>query len=429
MQERLAIVDGVRTPFGRSGVTIKEWKADDLGCFALKELLARVAIPLEQVDEVIFGCCNQPAESANVARVIALKAGLPLDCPAYTVHRNCASGMEAISTGCYKIMAGESEIIAVGGSDSMSNIPLLYGPKMVDFFSKLMRAKTLMQRLKIFAGFRPSFLKPVIALELGLTDPMCGMIMGKTAEVLARDFGINRDAQDAFAMESHHRACAAWKEGRLAEEVVPIPANPRFQGMMEKDDGPRENQSMAALAKLKTIFDRQAGTVTPGNACQITDGAAALMVMKESKAKELGLQPLGYMREHAYAALDGCRMGLGPVYATHKLLKKAGMQLSDFELFEINEAFATQVMGCQEAFASDSFCKEKLGADKALGEIPHDKLNVNGGAIALGHPVGATGARLVITLLKEMRRRNLQTGLATLCIGGGQGAAMALEVE
>ncbi len=429
MQERLAIVDGIRTPFCKAGGALKDWQADDLGTFVLKELMARTDLPPTAVDEVIFGCIGQPVHAANVARVIGLKAGLPESIPAYTVARNCASGMESISTACYKIMAGAAEIVAVGGTESMSNSPLIYGKKMEGFFMRMMRAKTSWEKLATLLSFRPSFLKPIVSLEMGLTDPVSGLMMGKTAEILARDFGITRDEQDTYAMHSHHKAVAAWDAGRLTGEIVPVPTSPKYEQVQQQDEGPRRGQNMEALAKLKTIFDRNAGTVTAGNACQITDGAVAMLVMRESKARELGLKPLGYMRDHAYAGLEPQRMGLGPVYATHRLLDKTKLTLRDFDLFEINEAFATQVMGCVRALGSDTYAKEYLGRDKAIGEIPMDLVNVNGGAIALGHPVGATGARLVLTILKELRRRGKNRGLATLCVGGGQGAALALEVE
>jgi len=262
---------------------------------------------------------------------------------------------------------------------------------------------------------------------VGLTDPVAGLNMGQTAEILAREFHINRAAQDAFALASHHKAVAA--QARLAEEIVPIPLAPRFDAMQQVDDGPRAQQDLAALAKLKPYFDRLAGTVTVGNACPLTDGAVALTVTSERIAKEMDLRPLGFVRASAYAALDGRRMGLGPVHATSKLFASTGLTLGDMDLIEINEAFAAQVLACTTAFASQRFAAEQLGRPAALGEIDPAKLNVNGGAIALGHPVGATGARLVLTALHELRRRGQQRALCTLCIGGGQGAAFIVERE
>lgn len=429
MHSRLAIVDGLRTPFCKAGGKLKNVQADDLGAFAVKELMARSGFPSDEVDEVVFGSVAQPIHAANIARVIALKAGLPESLTAHTVHRNCASGMQAFSTAMQMIAAGEAEVLLVGGTESMSNIPLIYGPEMTALFTRLAKAKKVSQKLKALAAFRLSHLKPVVALEQGLTDPVCGLIMGLTAERLAREFHITREQQDQYALQSHQRATKAIEAGWFDEEIVPIPVPPSYTEIQQHDEGPRSQQSMEDLQKLRPYFDRKTGSVTVGNSSQVTDGAAAALVMSEKKAKALGLQPMGFVRAYAYAALGGDRMGLGPVYATSKLLAKTGLALSDFELIELNEAFAVQVLACERAFASHEFAQRYLGRNEALGAIDPDVLNVNGGAIALGHPVGATGARLVVTLLKELRRRGLQRGLATLCVGGGQGASFALEVE
>lgn len=428
MRERIALIDGVRTPFCKMLGVFKDWQADDLGAFVLRELMARVDFPKGRLDEVIVGNGVQPAEAANIARVCALKAGIPQHVPAYTVQRNCSSGMEALTTAANKINAGEAEVILCGAMESMSNIPMMFGQKMSDFFMALGRARGFMDKLKVVSTFRPGFLKPVIGLEKGLTDPVCGMIMGLTAEILARDFHITREEQDAFALRSHQRATLAIHSGRLAEEILPIPQSGKAGTIQMHDDGPRSNQTIEALAKLRPYFDRLTGTVTAGNSSQVTDGAVAMLVMSEGKAKELDLPVLGYINDYAYAGLEGKRMGLGPVYATHRLMKKTGMRLEDFQLVELNEAFSVQAQACLKAFESEEFARENLGRSKALGVIDGDRLNVNGGAVALGHPVGATGMRLVLTLLKELRRQELQRGLATLCIGGGQGAALALEV-
>ncbi|MFT4553242.1 MAG: acetyl-CoA acetyltransferase family protein [Chlamydiales bacterium] len=429
MKERIAIIDGIRTPFCKAGGVLKETSSDDLGAYVVKELMIRTAFPKEKIDELIFGCVGQPVDATNVARVLALKAGLPISLPACTVQRNCASGMEALTSAANQILAGQAEVILAGATEAMSQIPLLYNKKMTAMFTRLAKAKTVGEKLSALASFRPSFLKPIIGLEAGLTDPICGMIMGLTAEILSREFKIGRDEQDEFALNSHKKAANAMKKGYLAEEIIPIPVAPRFSQLQTEDDGPRKDQTLEALGKLKPYFDRVAGSVTVGNSCQITDGACATLLMTESKAKEMGYTPIGYLREYAYAALEPDRMGLGPVYATAKLFERTGLSVSDFDLFEMNEAFAVQVIANQRAFASDEFSKKYLGREKALGKIDPEKLNVNGGAIALGHPVGATGTRLVITLLKELKRRKKNLGLASLCVGGGQGAALALEVE
>ncbi len=427
MTQRIAIVDGIRTPFCKAGGGLKGVGADDLGALAVRELLARTSIDPGLVDEVVFGCVAQPADAMNTARVLALKAGLPNETIAHTVQRNCASGMQAVTTAAMQLQSGESEIVIAGGTESMSRYPLLFGPKMTNLFMKMMRAKTARQKLSVLSSFRPSFLQPIIALQLGLTDSVCGLNMGQTAEVLASEFGITRAQQDRFALESHRRALAAIESGRFDDEVMPVVAAPAYDDAVRRDDGPRAGQTIEALQKLRPYFDRHAGTVTVGNACPVTDGAAALLMCTEEKARELGLRPLGYLSGWAYAALDGDRMGLGPAYATARLLDRVKLRVRDFDRVEINEAFAAQVIANERAFASDAFAQQYLGRSKALGELDRERLNVNGGAIALGHPVGATGARLVLTVLKELELGSAQRGLATLCIGGGQGAAVALE--
>ena len=429
MKSRLAIVDGIRTPFCKAGGKLKSVQADDLGAFAVKALMARTEFPAGEIDEVVFGNVAQPMHAANIARVIALKAGLPGSITAHTVHRNCASGMQAFSTAAQMIAAGDAETVLVGGTESMSNIPLVYGPEMTALFAQLRKAKTIAQRITVMATFRLRYLKPLVALEQGLTDPVCGLIMGLTAERLSREFHITREEQDRYALESHRKAVTAIESGRMAEEIAPVPVPPDYAYIQEADEGPRPNQTMEDLQKLKPYFDRKTGSVTVGNSSQVTDGAVAALVMSEEGAQKRGLKPLGYLRAYAYAALDGERMGLGPVHATARLLDRTGLTMSDFGLIELNEAFAAQVLACERAFASRDFARNELGRDDAVGELDMTKVNVNGGAIALGHPVGATGARLVVTLLREMRRRGVQLGLATLCVGGGQGAAFALEVE
>ncbi len=427
MSDRLAILAGVRTPFCKAGGPLAGHGADDLGALAVREAMARTPIAPSLLDELVLGCVGQPADAANIARIVGLKAGLPQGLIASTVHRNCASGMEAISTAHTKIKAGEARFLMVGGAESMSNIPLYFNKAMTALFARLMRAKGALPKLQTWMGLRPFHLNPIIGVQVGLTDPVVGMNMGQTAELLAREYHIPRHAQDAFALASHQKAVAA--AGRLGEEIIPIPLAPKFEVMQAGDDGPRATQDLAALAKLKPYFDRLAGTVTVGNACPLTDGAVAMTVTSEHLAKEMGLTPLGYVRASTYAALDGRRMGLGPVYATAKLFDQTGLSMRDMDLIEINEAFAAQVLACTTAMASERFATTHLGRSTAVGEVDPAKLNVNGGAIALGHPVGATGARLVLTALHELRRRGQQRALCSLCIGGGQGAAFVVERE
>lgn len=428
MKERIAIIEGLRTPMGKAGGALKNVSAHDLGAKVVRDLLTNTKIDPNTIDEVIIGNVANLSDAANIARVIALKADIPKNVPAFTVHRNCASGMEAITTAANKISLGESDVIIAGGVESMSNIPLLYNKKMTKLFANLLRARSFLQKLKVILSFRPSFLSPVIAVQQGLTDPISGLIMGSTAENLAREFKITRQEQDEYAMRSHNRAEKATKDGIFNDEITTIfNGNLKKSKIIENDEGIRDGQNMEALSKLKPYFDKNTGTVTVGNSSQLTDAAAGVILMSESKAKALKLKPLGYLTDFAYAGLDPDRMGLGPVFATAKLLQKSGTKLSDIDLIEINEAFAAQVIACQRAFESDEFAKKELGLKSAIGKINDKILNVNGGGISLGHPVGMSGTRIIIHALKELKRRKQKTALATLCIGGGQGGACLLE--
>lgn len=423
-ERRIAIIDGVRTPFCKAGTALDGVEAVHLARHVFRSVLDRTALDPAMVDEVILGCVGQPADAQNIARSAALLAGVPASVPAVTVHRNCASGFEALTTAADKIAAGRGEIYLVGGAESMSNYPLLYPKSFGTWMGQLQRAKTAVAKLRVLVRFRPALLTPRIGVILGLTDYACGLSMGVTAENLAIEFGISRREQDAYALSSHQRAASAVE--KLKAEITPIAAPP-FREFVAEDNGPRANQSMEALAKLSPIFDRLAGTVTAGNACPITDGAGALLVMSESKARDLGYTPRAYLKKYAYAGLGPERMGLGPVFATSKVLD--GLTMADFDVIELNEAFAAQVLACRRAFASKTFAQRELNRDIHLGELDPEKTNVNGGAIALGHPVGATGARLAITLIHELERRDAAMGLATLCIGGGQGVAVVIERE
>jgi acetyl-CoA C-acetyltransferase/acetyl-CoA acyltransferase len=421
----IAILEGVRTPFAKAFGPLASVSAQDLGRIAATAALQRARVRPDQVDQVVFGNVATPADAANVSRVIALTSGIPQDRIAHTVHRNCASGMEAITTASQLIRLGEARVVLAGGTESMSRIPLLYNREATDLFMRLGRAKKWHQRVSSLLKFRPRHFKPVPGVQLGLTDPVCGLLMGDTAELVARDFGITRQEQDLYALESHRRAAEAQKNGRLAEEITPVPADVAGKAVTE-DVGIRKDQTLEALAKLKPFFQKD-GTVTVGNSCPLTDGAAAVLVMDGTAARAEGRRPLGYVRGYAYAGCDPSRMGLGPAFATSKLLAKLNMTLADVDLIELNEAFAAVVLGNERAFVSDEFAHKHLGREQALGALDPNRLNVNGGAIALGHPVGATGTRLVLTLLKELRRRGLRRGLATLCIGGGQGGAVLVE--
>jgi len=401
-EPRVVIVDGVRTPFCRMGTLLASLPADELGRVAVAALIARTGLDPQLVDEVIFGCVCQPAEAANVARVIALRAGIPQAVPAVTVHRNCASGLEALTTAYERIAAGRGSIYVVGGTENMSQVPLLFSQRAAGKFAALGKVRTLGGKLAAIAAFRPADFKPRIGLMLGLSDPVSGLNMGETAELLAREGGITRAEQDQFALESNQKAVAA--RAKLADEICPVYRDGKA---ITEDNGPRPDTSVEALAKLKPVFDRRNGTVTAGNSSQITDGAVALLVMTEEQAGKLGYRPLGRLVSYAAAGCDPARMGLGPVHAIRKLGRPPG----EADVIEINEAFAAQV----------------LAVLKQMPELPCDRLNVNGGSIALGHPVGASGARLVLTALHELRRRNARRALVSLCVGGGQGAAAWLE--
>ena len=429
MKTSLQIIDGIRTPFCKFGTSLARESAADMGAQALKQLLARTGIDPRRVDHVITGCVGQPAGDANLSRVIALRSGLPESIPAHTVHRNCASGLEALTQAQQMADAGEGEVFLVVATESMSQYPLLYHPKTAEKFGMLARAKTPMQKIKAAAAFRPMDFAPKAALRMGLTDPTCGLNMGDTAENLARDFNISRKEQDLYSLFSHKKAVAA--KNRLRDEMFPyIPNSAKKKALLvEKDNGPRKQQSRAALTKLKPVFDRKFGRVTAGNSSQITDGAVALLVMTGAAAKKARKASLGSLLHSSYVGCQPSRMGLGPVYAIDDAEKKTGLGLQDADLIEINEAFAAQVLAVAKASRSPQFCEKELNRKEPLGRIPGSRLNVNGGAIALGHPVGATGARLVLSTLKELHRRKAGKALVSVCIGGGQGAALWLEAN
>jgi acetyl-CoA acetyltransferase family protein len=429
MMVRVAIIDGVRTPFTKFNTALKEVKAADLAMHVIRELIERTELPVGSIDHVIMGNGAQPADAPNVARLAALKAGIPQNTPAYTVQRNCAAGMQAISEAAMMIQLGHAKVVIAGGVESMSNIPFLFRRSFQNKLTHMMRAKTPGGKVQAAASLRFRDFSPVVGIELGLTDTYCGLNMGDTAEVLAREYRISREAQDEFALMSHRRTTAAWEENRFKDEVMTIYSPNGEDSIVEKDNGHRPNQTLEALAKLPPYFDRTYGTVTAGNSSQITDGSSCLLIMNDEVARSLGYEPKAYVKSWGYAGNDPKTMGLGPSFATPIALDRAGLTLQDIQLIELNEAFASQVIANEIAFQSKRFAQGNLGRSKPVGEINRDILNVNGGAIALGHPIGASGNRLVLTLMKEMERRDLQFGLATLCIGGGQGGAMIIERE
>lgn len=425
----IVLAAGLRTPQMKAGGAFAAEDPAHLGAGLVRELLATTGLTGDEFDEVIVGCAGQPSRQANVARVLALRAGLPETLPARTVARNCASGMESVTSAIASIRSGEGSAYLCGGVEVMSGYPLIMGERLTKLFGKLSRARSLGAAAGIWSSFRPKDLTPRIALMEGLTDPVSGLLMGETAELLAREFDIPREASDAYAAESHNRAEAARDAGVFDAEILPwLPLGGRSGARSHRhDDGIREGQTPKALARMRPYFVKPDGTITVGNSCGITDGATMLIVATAQRARELGLQPLARIRATAWAALDPARMGLGPVYSTARVLEATGCALSDFGAIELNEAFAAQVLACQKAFASREFAETKLGRSSAIGELDPALLNKNGGAIALGHPVGATGARLLLTAAHELRRSDCELTLATLCIGGGQGGAVILE--
>lgn len=425
MADRIAIVEGARTPFAKAGTALRDVPAHHLARRAIEAVLDRTAFPPARLSEIVVGCVAQPVEAMNVARVAALLAGVPEAVPARTVHRNCASGFEAITSAAEKIRAGAAEASVAAGAESMSNIPLLFSAPFARWFEGVARARTPWGMLRALARWRPSMLRPRIGVVEGLTDYATDLSMGEAAEALAREFGVPREEQDAFALASHRRAWSA--RDLLREEIAPVLPPPDFAEMVRDDVGPRRDVSIEGLRRLAPRFDPAHGTVTSGNACPLTDGAAAVLLMPEAAARAAGIEPLGYLRSYAYVGLAPARMGLGPAFAIPAALDRAGAALADVGVVEMNEAFAAQILACLRATASRSFAERELGRSAPVGEIRPEILNPNGGAIALGHPVGATGVRLVISCLREMRRRDAGLGIASLCVGGGQGAALVLE--
>lgn len=418
------IVDGARTPFLKAAGRPGPFAAADLAVKAGRSLLARHSFDPEQIDELILGCVGPSADEANIGRIVSLRLGLGESTPGWTVQRNCASGMQALDTAATNIAFGRSELVMAGGTESMSHAPILYNNNMVNWLADLNRARSLPERLKVFSKMRPGHLKPVIALLRGLTDPIVGMSMGQTAEKIAHRFGIDRSAMDSFSIRSHERLAAAIDAGRL-QEIVPI-----FDAKgktYEQDEGLRRDSGMEKLAKLRPVFDRPVGNVTAGNSAQVTDGAAMVILASEDAVKTHGLPVLGRMVDSEWAGLDPTQMGLGPVHATAPLLQRNNIKFDDVQYWEINEAFAAQVLGCVAAWADADYCRDELGLAGPMGELDQDRLNVDGGSVAIGHPVGASGARIILHLLHTLHERKASRGVATICIGGGQGGAVLLE--
>ena len=423
---KVYIVDGSRTPQLKSRGKVGPFTAGDLAVAAARPLLLRHTFPLDALDEVILGCIMPGEREANVGRVVALRLGIPQSVPAWTVQRNCASGMQSVDSAYRNIRNGDADLILAGGSESMSHAPVLFNHTMVNWLGELMRSRSVVQKLKTIFKLRAKHFKPVIALLHGLTDDTVGLNMGETAEVIANKFDISRREMDEFAMNSHHRLAQALDAGYLDEIEVLYDDKGNYY---DHDDGMRADSSMESLAKLRPAFDKKYGKVTAGNSAQITDGAAWLLLASEHAVNKYQLPVIASITDTQWAGLDPAVMGMGPVHAMTPIMQRHGLGIDDIDYWEINEAFATQVLGCIKAWNQEDYCAENLGLDRAMGEIPYDRLNIDGGGISLGHPVGASGARILLHLCKVLQRKQAKRGMASLCIGGGQGGAMLIRNE
>jgi len=427
------IVDGARTPFLKSRNRPGPFSASDLATAAGRALLLRQKFAPEQLDEVILGCAAPSVDEVNIGRVAALRMGCGEKVPGWTVMRNCASGMQSLDSAIANMASGRSDLVLAGGVDALSRTPLIYSDAMVLWFSALAAAKGPGQRLARFARLPlKSMFAPVIGIMRGLTDPYVGLLMGQTAENVAYRFGITRREMDEYAARSHQRVLRAQASGwldrphdGLAPETVPLFAPDGT--LYPKDDGVREDSTVENLAKLKPFFDRKFGNVTAGNSSQITDGGAWLVLATEEAVRRHDLTPVGRIVDTEWAGLDPAEMGLGPIHAATPLLQRHGLKPNDLDAWEINEAFAAQVLGCLAAWQDERYCREQLGLPGAMGGLDLEKLNVDGGAIALGHPVGASGTRIVLHLLHVLKRTGGKRGVAAICIGGGLGGAMMVE--
>lgn len=420
------VVDGCRTPFIKSRNTPGPFTATELALAAARPLFNRLPLQPSMLDEVILGCVIPGPDEANIARITALRLGCGHHVLGWTVQRNCASGMQAIDSACKDIQSGRANLVLAGGVEAMSHAPLLLKTDMVRWLAAWQRSKSPWARANMLRHLRPTMFAPIIALLRGLRDPVVGLSMGVTAEILAEHFNISRNSMDAFAMRSHQRMAAAQEAGQL-EEITPVYAT---SGQVWcEDDGVRPDSSMESLARLSPVFERPSGLVTAGNSSQVSDGAATLLLASEAAVEQHQLPVLGRIEGCMWAGLEPELMGLGPIYSSTKLLQQHNMQLEDVDYWEINEAFAVQVEACLSACSSADWCRDHLGMPEAAGTIDPERLNVDGGSIAIGHPVGATGARIVLHLLHVLRRKQARRGIASLCIGGGQGGSIMVVCD
>jgi acetyl-CoA acyltransferase len=425
MARRVAVIQGCRTPFARAGSELARMSGAQLGTVAVRELINRAEIDPALVEHLIFGTVVPSIQAPNVAREVGLEAGLPPTVPAFTVSRACASANQAITSAAETILNGYADVIIAGGTEVLSDVPMLLSRSLRDALLSASRAKSVTARMKALAGIRPKHLAP---LTPAIAEPSTGESMGESAERMAKENGISREEQDRWTLRSHRLAALGTADGRLTAEIVPTYVPPKYDAVVTSDNGIRSDTSEEKLASLRPVFDRRYGSVTAGNASPLTDGAGAVLLMSEEKANALGYEPLGYIRSWAYTALSPRDQLLqGPAYAAPIALDRAGLGMQDIELWEMHEAFAAQVLSNLQALDSDTFAREKLNRAGKVGIIDEDRINVMGGSIAIGHPFGATGARLTTTLLNEMKRRDVGLGLITVCAAGAMGFAMVLE--
>ncbi|MEN8237624.1 MAG: acetyl-CoA C-acyltransferase FadI [Actinomycetota bacterium] len=422
---RVAIVEGVRTPFAKSGTALRDESSLSMGSAVVSELIARAGIDSAEVDRVVFGTVVQSVDSPNIAREIVLAGPFPDSVDAYSVTRACATSTQSFVDAAQAILLGDADIVVAGGAESLSKPPITYSDRFVDILMEANGARDVQGKARAFAKVRPKDLAPHAP---AIAERSTGETMGDSAEKMAKENGITREAQDEFALRSHTKAVEAWEAGIFDNEVMPYPIPPKYKNTVERDTIPRADSTLEKMASLKPVFDRKYGSVTAANSSPLTDGASALLLMDEAVARALGYTPKAYLKSYAFAALDpNWQLLMGPSMATPIALDRAGMTLADLDLIDMHEAFSAQVLSNVQAFASDSFAQKRLGRDKAIGEIDDAKFNIYGGSISLGHPFGATGARQLMTMANELERRGGGTALVTQCAAGGLGAAVILE--
>jgi len=418
------VVDGGRTPFLRVMGPPGPFHASDLAVQAGRHILARQPFEAEALDEVILGCVASGPNEANIARIVALRLGCGDQVPAWTVQRNCASAMQSLDCAATNIASGRSDLVLAGGTEAMSRHPLLLNEQMVAWLAGWNKARSAKGRMQQLAQLRPAYFKPIIALLCGLTDPVAGLSMGQTAEELAWKFDISREEMDAYAAQSHQRLAAAQESGHLDEiESLYAPDGTLYMA----DEGLRADTTVEKLSQLRPFFDRTVGKVTAGNSSQITDGAALLLLASHDAVRKYKLPVLGRIVDCQWAGLNPSHMGLGPVHAMAPILQRHALSVADIDYWEINEAFATQILACLKAWTDSDYCREHLNQDQPFDPIDMARLNVDGGGVSIGHPVGTSGTRIVLHLLKVLERENVHRGMASLCIGGGQGGAILVE--